>query len=489
MLTERPPTQNVSPTPVSLGLNVLLEKTNISALLQEQTIAEFNSKHLQTLMWELVPESPMVVSKSIQESAQQQVEVDYPESDYQWLVEVLETLTDIASRNANNNFVALTEADYKQLDAVLKELIYIVGDNEKHPLSPLMDFIGILVSKYENEHFPKLTDLFPELTENTTPNDTRDEERKRDSITEVSEKPINNAAANAFFSIGSLFSMGSKVDEAISAYDQTIHLNPEYTYAYYNRGRAKVVLGQYESGIADFDKTLQLTPDFNHAYLMRGGAKASLGCYESAAEDINESLRLKPDDSDVYFIRGCVKVGLKQYEAAIEDFDKHIQLMPDEARSSHTYFIRGCVKDALERYEAAIEDFGKSIQLMPDIANAYFMRGHVKNVLERYEAAIEDFDKGLQLKPDDAYAYFMRGSTMLELGRHQSALTGCGEAIRRNPDLAETYRTRGEAHRLLSKTQEAKADYQKALELAEQTDNQDLKTEIEQLLKELDNTE
>ena len=29
MLTERPPTQRVSPTPVSLGLNVLLEKTDL----------------------------------------------------------------------------------------------------------------------------------------------------------------------------------------------------------------------------------------------------------------------------------------------------------------------------------------------------------------------------------------------------------------------------------------------------------------------------
>ena len=53
MLTERPPTQNVSPTPISLGLNVLFEKTDISAFLQKQTIAEFSSEHLQTLMQEL----------------------------------------------------------------------------------------------------------------------------------------------------------------------------------------------------------------------------------------------------------------------------------------------------------------------------------------------------------------------------------------------------------------------------------------------------
>jgi predicted RNA polymerase sigma factor len=39
----------------------------------------------------------------------------------------------------------------------------------------------------------------------------------------------------------------------------------------------------------------------------------------------------------------------------------------------------------------------------------------------------------------------------------------------------------------LGRTQEAKADFQKALKLAEQTGNYDLKTGIEQSLQELDN--
>ena len=108
----------------------------------------------------------------IQASIQQEIEsCPYSENDYQWLAEVLETLSDIVNRNVNNDFAALTEADYEQLDTGLKELIYIVGDNEKHFLGPLMDFIGVLIIKYEDKHFPKLTDLFPELTEDITPND------------------------------------------------------------------------------------------------------------------------------------------------------------------------------------------------------------------------------------------------------------------------------------------------------------------------------
>ena len=59
MLTERQPTQHVSSTPVSLGLNVLFGKIDISALLQKQAVAEFSSKHLQTLMWKIAPKGPI----------------------------------------------------------------------------------------------------------------------------------------------------------------------------------------------------------------------------------------------------------------------------------------------------------------------------------------------------------------------------------------------------------------------------------------------
>ena len=84
MLTERQPTQHTSSTPISLELNALFEKTNINAFLQEQVIAEFSSKHLQTLMWEVTSEGPIPPPKPIQTSTQQQAESGpYPENDYQ----------------------------------------------------------------------------------------------------------------------------------------------------------------------------------------------------------------------------------------------------------------------------------------------------------------------------------------------------------------------------------------------------------------------
>jgi HTH-type transcriptional regulator/antitoxin HigA len=54
-------------------------------------------------------------------------------------------------------FVPHTEADYQRLVAVLDRLVDVVGENEHHPLAPLMEVVGVLIQKYEDEHVPELT--------------------------------------------------------------------------------------------------------------------------------------------------------------------------------------------------------------------------------------------------------------------------------------------------------------------------------------------
>lgn len=51
-----------------------------------------------------------------------------------------------------------TEDDYHALVALLDYLTDEVGQDEQHPLASLMDVVGVLIEKYEDEHVPELTD-------------------------------------------------------------------------------------------------------------------------------------------------------------------------------------------------------------------------------------------------------------------------------------------------------------------------------------------
>ena len=54
-------------------------------------------------------------------------------------------------------YVPHTEEEYDRLVAVLDDLIDEVGEDETHPLASLMEIVGVLIERYEEEHVPELT--------------------------------------------------------------------------------------------------------------------------------------------------------------------------------------------------------------------------------------------------------------------------------------------------------------------------------------------
>ena len=54
-------------------------------------------------------------------------------------------------------FVPHTEHEYDELVQMLDTLIDVVGEDETHPLASLMEVIGVLIEKYEDQHVPEIT--------------------------------------------------------------------------------------------------------------------------------------------------------------------------------------------------------------------------------------------------------------------------------------------------------------------------------------------
>ena len=56
-------------------------------------------------------------------------------------------------------FVPRAQSEYQRLTEVLDNLIDVVGEDEDHPLASLMEVIGVLIEKYEDEHVPELREI------------------------------------------------------------------------------------------------------------------------------------------------------------------------------------------------------------------------------------------------------------------------------------------------------------------------------------------
>ena len=72
------------------------------------------------------------------------------------------------------------------------------------------------------------------------------------------------------------------------------------------------------------------------------------------------------------------------------------------------------------------------------------------------------------------------------LGHPKAAISDFDEAIHLNPNNAEAYGSRGTAKRKLGFTDDAKRDYQMALDLAEKAGDAELKSQIMRIMKRLE---
>jgi HTH-type transcriptional regulator / antitoxin HigA len=48
------------------------------------------------------------------------------------------------------------DREYRQLVKLLDRLVDDVGENENHPLASMMEVIGVLIERYEDEKVPEL---------------------------------------------------------------------------------------------------------------------------------------------------------------------------------------------------------------------------------------------------------------------------------------------------------------------------------------------
>ena len=74
------------------------------------------------------------------------------------LVDKVKKAVNVWSSISEILYVLHTEEEYQELVDLLDSLIDEVGEDETHPLASLMEIIGVLIEKYENEHIPEITE-------------------------------------------------------------------------------------------------------------------------------------------------------------------------------------------------------------------------------------------------------------------------------------------------------------------------------------------
>ncbi len=247
-------------------------------------------------------------------------------------------------------------------------------------------------------------------------------------------------------------------------------------------------MGLFDQAVADAVRATGLLPGHAEAHLVLGSAHRSAGDIEKALAGYTEAIRLRPDHAVAFSNRALVYEQLGKREQAVADYRKALAARPsdvvaasalhrltgepmalarpadpsDVANAAMAAGQRGDYKEAERLYTRAI-DSGK---LSPNhAALAYYSRGIVHINLQRFDDALADLRRAIKMVPTYADAHVGLGNAYLGKNEPTLAVAAYTEAVRRQPRHVLGYRNRAQAYEQLGRKEEAKADYQKVLEL------------------------
>jgi len=196
---------------------------------------------------------------------------------------------------------------------------------------------------------------------------------------------------------GNVHYAARRFQEAITAYNQAINVDPRSVAAYYGLGSAYHQLGLYQRAASEFDQVLSLDPGNAWAYYSKGLAYYELGLYQRAVEEYDRAIALDHGIADFYDKRGSAYYHLEQYPRAVNDLDQALRLNP---RNAASYYKRGYIYLQLSHYQQAILDFERALTLDPRDAWAYYNRSRAYEQIGQYEQARSDYERAIALNPD-----------------------------------------------------------------------------------------
>jgi tetratricopeptide (TPR) repeat protein/DNA-binding winged helix-turn-helix (wHTH) protein len=272
-------------------------------------------------------------------------------------------------------------------------------------------------------------------------------------------------------SLGGLYSLLGRHEQAIAAHRRYVALRPAEPNAYDSLGISYSWSGDYDAALAQYARALELKPDFDLVRYHRAATYVQLGRFREAIADVR-TLAGSPKSvrdagrawsvmAEIYQIAGDLP---RAREAA-----RHVP-----AESGWSAMLVGADPaaqsvEARQRRMAAFNGRGARMVRRGD----FYFRGRTALARGERDAAIAMLRDSLRFKPFnwnvDSYETGL-ADAYLELGRFSEAAAEYSRVLSINPHYARAIYGRARAHEALGNRARAREDYERFLSLWKHAD-------------------
>ncbi len=262
---------------------------------------------------------------------------------------------------------------------------------------------------------------------------------------------------------------------AIKAFSTCLEFDKFNGFNYYNRGMAYLQLDINGRAIVDLEKAIELDEKFMPSYYALAEHYMDKGEEEKAINWMNRAIRIYPLLAYNFNLRGWIHFQFHNYPAAYKSFDKAIQLDSTYAsaynnRGSATYLSQNIADAHRNDLLAAKQDYLTALFFDPDLSEVYRNLGYIHIYLNELDTALYYLAIAAKRNPNDPMVPYYKGLVYKREGKISKALEGYNRAISIYNRLAGAYFERAEIYVRRRNWEEAKFNYQKALDFGRDTE-------------------
>ncbi len=260
---------------------------------------------------------------------------------------------------------------------------------------------------------------------------------------------------------GLIFEKAHKPLRAVSEYEATVNLNPEYREAVFKKALIYLEYGNPEQAAKDLTSLLNTFSNFHETttimfqidesggsqnklmttnmmesqlHFYRAQAYQKIGADDQALNDYNRAIELE-QTPDFYIGRGLLHASTKQHTLARRDFTNAIA---HDSTNHLAWYNLATLDDEIVLPPSLLlgAEFAPTLGLL---ASREMEKGN-------YPTARNYLDKALKINPEDDLSLVNRGRAKLKMKQYASARNDFNQALRVNPQRYESLYLIGNAY-------------------------------------------
>ncbi|MGE5643358.1 MAG: tetratricopeptide repeat protein [Byssovorax cruenta] len=226
-------------------------------------------------------------------------------------------------------------------------------------------------------------------------------------------------------------------DEVIRGMQEILKLEPQSADVYYYIGEAYRFKGEYPNAITAYQSSLSVNPNFGPGYVGLARARLGLDSNTDVTSFLDEAIRLDPNFGEAYLERAKARLRQNNISGALNDLAKADPLLKNS--SPLVYFTLAQARYQEGDLEQALKAAQRANQLDVTSLPTYLLLGQIYADMGNHEEAVKALDLYLKYKADDSVAYLLLGKMEFENQDYEDTINAMDKAIALNRNERESY--------------------------------------------------